>query len=421
LLIIASELADRTLRHRLNEVIEQGEPGIPRGELIGYLAESAEAIDYLNRPPEPAQHRVQHRDIKPENIFLTGGHVKVGDLGLARSVAHGVTGHTGSMTVAYAAPEFIEGKTSDRSDQYSLAVTYCYLRSGRLPFDGNHAQIIAGHLQKRPDLSTLPVGERPVVERALSKAPKDRWPSSTAFVKALRSAGTGESAEATVQSRGRGRSERACSRRTTTTKRVKLVLGVMVAALVMGSIAMIFDSFPGEQWGPSSQGNPSLVPTGSSATTTEAEQSATHGTSTKSVAADLPKELTVAVLDFENHSQVPSADGCRFAFRDMLTTDLTRISSVKCLERSRLDAILTEHKLAKSPFIDTETAVQLGKGLSAHALLTGAYMIAGDDIRIDVHLVSVETGEVPWLSRLREAKLIYSIWKSGWCGKSWRA
>jgi len=185
LLIIASELADRTMRDRLDEVTKQGKPGIPRDELLGYFDEAAEAIDYLNQPAGPSPHRIQHRDIKPENLFLSAGHVKVGDLGLARSVVHSATGHTGSMTIAYAAPEFIEGKTSGRSDQYSLAVTYCFLRSSRLPFEGNHAQIIAGHLHKPPNLSMLPVGERPAVERAMSKAPKDRWPSCAEFVQAL--------------------------------------------------------------------------------------------------------------------------------------------------------------------------------------------------------------------------------------------
>jgi hypothetical protein len=38
--------------------------------------------------------------------------------------------HTGLMTFAYAAPEFFDGKVTPRSDQYSLAVSYCELRGG---------------------------------------------------------------------------------------------------------------------------------------------------------------------------------------------------------------------------------------------------------------------------------------------------
>jgi WD40 repeat protein len=89
------------------------------------------------------------------------------------------------MTALYAAPEFFQGKTSQHSDQYSLAVTYCQLRGGRLPFSGDPAQVMAGHLHGQPDLTMLPESERPAVARALAKDPGQRWPSCTAFVQAL--------------------------------------------------------------------------------------------------------------------------------------------------------------------------------------------------------------------------------------------
>ena len=130
---------------------------------------------------------MQHRDIKPQNILLVGGGVKVADFGLARLLDRSVTGHTGSLTPAYAAPEFFQNQTSDRSDQYSLAVTYCQLRGGRLPFTGGPAAVMAGHLHHAPDLTMLPEAERPVVARALAKEPAGRWPSCRAFVAALRS------------------------------------------------------------------------------------------------------------------------------------------------------------------------------------------------------------------------------------------
>jgi len=189
LLVIAMELADRTLRNRFEEAVRDGLPGIPRDELLEYLRESAKGIDYLNEP----QHRfdgkepvgIQHRDIKPQNILLVGNGVKVADFGLARLLAHAVTGHTGSMTPAYAAPEFFHGRTTAHSDQYSLAMTYCELRGGRLPFAGDLAELTFGHLTGTPDLSMVPDAERSVVARALAKRSADRWPSCRAFVEAL--------------------------------------------------------------------------------------------------------------------------------------------------------------------------------------------------------------------------------------------
>src|SRR5262249_10198787 len=103
----------------------------------------------------------------------------------ARLLERQVTSHTGAMTPAYAAPEFFKGQTTSQSDQYSLAVTYCQLRGGRLPFAGTLEEIMMGHAQKEPDLSMVPEAERPVVARALSKKPEERWPSCRAFVQAL--------------------------------------------------------------------------------------------------------------------------------------------------------------------------------------------------------------------------------------------
>jgi formylglycine-generating enzyme required for sulfatase activity len=181
LLIVAMELADRSLLDRLQETTAQGLPGIPLAELLEYMRDAARGIDHLNGIG------VQHRDIKPHNLLLVGGSVKVADFGLAKLLQHTVTSNTGAMTPAYAAPEFIQGQTSSHSDQYGLAVTYCKLRGGRLPFEGNHFQVMAGHATQPPDLTMLPKAERPAVARAMAKEPKERWPSCHAFVEALTS------------------------------------------------------------------------------------------------------------------------------------------------------------------------------------------------------------------------------------------
>ena len=174
------ELADCTLLDRRAEAASKGLPGIPRDELLEWLRQAAEGIDHLHAKG------VQHRDIKARNLLLVGGCVKVADFGLARVLSHTVTGHTGSLTLAFAAPEFFGGRTARQSDQYSLAVTYCQLRGGRLPFEGTPAQVVAGHLHKPPDLSMLPTEERPAVARALAKRPQNRWPGCREFVTALR-------------------------------------------------------------------------------------------------------------------------------------------------------------------------------------------------------------------------------------------
>jgi hypothetical protein len=188
-LVLALELADGTLLDRHREAVAGGLPGIPRVELLGYLHDAARGIDYLNEPRHLADggegRAILHRDVKPSNLLVVGGGVKVGDFGLARFRERTVTRHTGHMTLEYAAPECFDGRVTPWSDQYALAVSYCELRSGRLPFAGSTAEVAAGHLTRSPDLSMLPVGEREAVARALAKEPSDRWPTCRAFADAL--------------------------------------------------------------------------------------------------------------------------------------------------------------------------------------------------------------------------------------------
>jgi serine/threonine protein kinase len=185
-LLIVMELADRSLHDLLEQYRANGRPGIPRGELIGYMFEAAEVLDLMNQ-----EHQLQHLDIKPRNLFLVGRHVKVADFGLVNSSAE-MTGpqpsslHLGAITPTYAAPESFVGKISSTSDQYSLAVAYFELLTGNIPFTGkNFRQLAMQHMQVAPDLSALPENDRPAVARALAKNPQERFPSCGSFVQAL--------------------------------------------------------------------------------------------------------------------------------------------------------------------------------------------------------------------------------------------
>jgi serine/threonine protein kinase len=186
-LVIAMELADDTLLNRLADAVGEGLSGIPADELLEYMADAARGIDYLNepRPADGQPHGIQHRDIKPANLLRVGGRVKVADFGLAKLLDHTLASNSGSLTPAYAAPEFFQGETSAHSDQYSLAVSYCQLRGNRLPFRGSKEQVMMGHLTNPPDLGMLPPAEQAVVARALCKKPEGRWPSCGAFAQAL--------------------------------------------------------------------------------------------------------------------------------------------------------------------------------------------------------------------------------------------
>jgi serine/threonine protein kinase len=180
-LIIAMELADRTLQDRWKECREQGLLGMPADELWEAMRDAARGIDYLNEHHSPgSKGGIQHKDVKPQNLLLVGGSVKVADFGLARLLENTITNVTANMTPAFAAPEFLSGKATRWSDQYSLAASYVYLLSGHLPFAGSSAEVLMGHLAQPPNLDGLPGKERPIVARALAKKPEERWPSCVA-------------------------------------------------------------------------------------------------------------------------------------------------------------------------------------------------------------------------------------------------
>lgn len=180
-LIIVTELAECDLSRRLFECRDQGLPGIPRDELLGYLAEAAEALDALNE-----RYQMQHLDVKPQNLFLLGGHVKVADFGLVKVFEGRSAVFTGGITPIYACPESFDGWVSRTSDQYSLAIVFMEMLTGRLPFPGpSPRQFMFQHLTHAPDLSVLSEEDRAVVRRAMSKNPDARYSSCREFVEAL--------------------------------------------------------------------------------------------------------------------------------------------------------------------------------------------------------------------------------------------
>jgi serine/threonine protein kinase len=180
-LYIAMELAEGSLRARLKECRQAGFSGIPVPELLNYLKESAEAMDFLH------SNKVQHRDIKPDNILHVQRHAKVADYGLARLMETiRLASASNSGTPAYMAPEMWAGKTHEHTDQCCLAVTYAELRLDRRLFAaGDLVALMMEHLQGTPRLDGLPQAERDVLLKALAKEPAERYASCMAFAQAL--------------------------------------------------------------------------------------------------------------------------------------------------------------------------------------------------------------------------------------------
>ncbi|MGH7194502.1 MAG: protein kinase domain-containing protein, partial [Candidatus Saccharimonadales bacterium] len=142
-----------------------------------------------------------HRDVKPSNCFLDGdGRVKIGDFGLSKSlVSDAELTKSGSFlgTPQFAAPEQVKGGVVDqRTDVYAVGATLFCLLTGRGPFVGDAAAVIAQIVSDpAPPLSSLRPDVRRsldrIVARTLEKNPARRYQDLAALRRALAPFATG--------------------------------------------------------------------------------------------------------------------------------------------------------------------------------------------------------------------------------------
>src|SRR5262245_3008174 len=138
---------------------------------------------------------VVHRDLKPANVMITeNGAVKVMDFGIARVSGSEHLTNAGFMmgTPAYMAPEQVRGGEVDaRADLYAMGVVFYRLTTSKLPFKGDTAfSMVQSQVNDPPTPAIsfrhdLPAWVDEVVNRALEKAPEQRFQSAAEFHEAF--------------------------------------------------------------------------------------------------------------------------------------------------------------------------------------------------------------------------------------------
>jgi predicted ATPase/signal transduction histidine kinase len=137
--------------------------------------------------------RVVHRDLNPANILIhpRTGEIRITDFELAERLPEGlpVPGSSGLIegSLPYMSPEQT-GRTNrpidQRSDLYSLGVTFYELLTGTLPFRASdplewiHCHIAAAPIPPAERRGAVPAQLSAVVMKLLSKKPEDRYQSA---------------------------------------------------------------------------------------------------------------------------------------------------------------------------------------------------------------------------------------------------
>jgi hypothetical protein len=175
-------------------LVEEGR--LPLRRALRIVGQIASALDVAHA------RGLVHRDVKPANILIgDDDRALLSDFGIVKELRSPGTTRTGSFvgTIDYCAPEQIEGREVDaRADQYALACVLYECLVGIAPFHrSSDVAVLNAHLhapppklsKAAPDLS--PALE-PVLAKALSKSPLDRYASCGEFVAAARAAAAPE-------------------------------------------------------------------------------------------------------------------------------------------------------------------------------------------------------------------------------------
>ena len=179
-LVIVMELAEGNLHDLLDVYYTELNSPILPDHVCHFLRQAADALDFLNTRQHTVDNQkvaFRHCDVKPSNLLLVNGKVRLGDFSLAFKTTSRIGPHARTGTMYYAAPEVFTGMISDKSDQFSLAVTYFQLRTGQFPYPPPPANFGGSYQRPAPDLSVLLPEEQRILARGLATIPHDRWPS----------------------------------------------------------------------------------------------------------------------------------------------------------------------------------------------------------------------------------------------------
>jgi serine/threonine protein kinase/Tfp pilus assembly protein PilF len=346
------------------------------------------AVQYAHR------QNVIHRDLKPANILVTqDGEVRLLDFGIAKLMTDGEA-HESELTRVggralspqYASPEQIQGKAlSIGTDVYSLGVVLHELLTGTLPYQmtrGSRAALEEAILSVKPtrasasDISPTTAAARnatpreivtqlkgdldTILHKSLKKVTAERYDTAQAFADDIDRYLRGQKVQAKPEAMGSGGRVGKYFRRNT------LVTGVAAAvvAIVLAGV---------------------IAPWQSNQLTTS-EPAANRSQSTAVATTSIISEKSIAVLPFVDVSEKKDQE----YFSDGLSEEL--IDLLAKVPGLHVPARTSSFYFKGKP----ENIETIAGKLRVANILEGSVRKSGDQLRISVQLIRVDTGDHLW-------------------------
>jgi len=262
-------------------------------------------------------------------------------------------------------PEQVRAKELDaRTDLFSFGVVLYEMTTGALPFGGESTGVIFDRIMNRAPTPALrlnpglPVAFGHVLEKSLEKDRGLRYQSAAELRSDLkriqRSSDSGRISPVDSHTEARPK-----------LKRGTVFAGAAVLALLLAVGAIAWH----EKRSPAQSGTAASKP-------------------------------SVAVLPLENLSAEPDSGYFSDGMTDEITTKLSKIQAIDVASHSSVAALKTTDKSAGG----------IGKELGVRYLLEGSVRKAGDQVRINVHLIDVTTGFQVWADDFTgEMKDVFSL------------